>query len=394
MKIALNKWSALYLLRFLRANRGQSHVLSGRADIVSPDPSPLHRWGKSCFAEGPGPLGRLPGQTLYVAVPSGDARLQSSHVVNTVYGCGIPAGSFIELADGIVISGPELLFVEMAALMHPVEHLMLGHELCGSFGRCAADPRNGRVAFSLPPLTSVERIRRFLDRARGIRGIRQARSSLERISDNTWSPTEALVAAFLSAPIDDMGFGLGPLQMNERVPRAAQLPGAKESRVPDILIGNTKVGLNYDGLAHLDLESVARAAMAVGTNPGSLHTERELKEAVRAVRAKVLDDAHRNRELAAGGFTVFPVFKEDLYQPGGLDSLVGRVVELLEQHGGLDLWAPKRALSSKALCEDRYRLLRSLLPGTYKPEAELGRYIAGIRWAEDEPELIECWIEI
>ena len=394
MKISLNKWSALHLMRWLRVDRVQAHVLSRRTDLVTPDPSPLQRWGKSSFAESQGMLGRLPGQTLYVAVPSADARLQSSHVVNTVYGWGIPAGSFIEVDDGMAISGPELLFVEMAALMHPIEHLMLGHELCGTFGRSAADPRNGKVSFALPPLTSVERIERFLDCARGIRGIRQARSTLARLSDNAWSPTESLIASFLSAGIDDMGFGFDSLQMNERVPRAAELPGAKESRVPDILVGGTKVGLNYDGLAHLDLESIARAAMAMGTNPGALHAERELKAAVRAVRSKVLDDAHRNRELTAGGYTVFPVFKEDLYQPGGLDSLVSRLVEVLEQQGGLDLRVPKRALASKALGEDRYRLLRSLLPGKYEPQAELGRYIAGVRLAEGEPEVVECWIEL
>ena len=55
--------------------------------------------------------------------------------------------------------------------------------------------------------------------------------------------------------------------------------------------------------------------------------------------------------------------------------------------------APKRALASKALGEDRYRLLRSLLPGKYEPQAELGRYIAGVRLAEGEPEVVECWVE-
>jgi hypothetical protein len=246
----------------------------------------------------------------------------------------------------------------------------------------------------LPPLTSVERISRFLDDARGIRGVGCARSSLAKLNDNAWSPIESIVAAFLRAGIDDMGYGFGKLELNVRVKNTAKLPGSKQSRVPDILVGGTKVGLNYDGFAHLDLESVARAAMAVGMNPGALHTERELKEAVAAVRAKVLDDAYRNRELAAGGYAVFPMFKEDLYQPGGLDALVNRLVDVLEQQGGIDLWAPKRALASKALSADRYRLLRSLLPGTYEPEAELGRYIAGCQVGEGRHEIIECWIEL
>ena len=393
MKLTLNKWSALYLMRSLRVDRSRSRLLNRRTNLLDPDPAPLQRWGKSYFAKGQGALGQLQGQTVHVAVSRGDARLQSRHAVNTVYGSGIPPRSFIDIGGGVAISSPELLFVEMAPLMRPIEHLMLGHELCGSFGRCAADPRDGSVAYSLPPLTSVQRIARFLDSARGIRGIGRARESLAMLNDNTWSPTESIIAAFLRAGIDDMGYGFNMLEMNVRVFQTAELAGSKESRVPDILVAGTKVGLNYDGCAHLDLESVARAAIAVGMDPGALHTERELKEAVAAVRAKVLDDAHRNRELAAEGYTVFPVFKEDLYQPGGLDALVRRLVDVLEQKGGIDLWAPKRALASKALSADRYRLLRSLLPGAYEPEVELGRYIAGCQVGKGQHEVIECWIE-
>ena len=392
MRITLNKWSALFFMRELRRDRERSRMLSQRVNVVAPDPAPLKRWGRSNFAEQGGVLGRLPGHQVYVAVPCNKARLKAQGVVNTIYGPKIPEGSFIDMGDGIAISGPELLFVEMAALMHPIEHLMLGHELCGSFGRDARDPRNGDVLFSLPPLTSVARIGEFLDAARNIRGIAQARNSLARLNDNAWSPTESLIAAFLRAPIDDMGFGFDSLVLNERVFRTEVLPGSLESRVPDILVGGTRVGLNYDGLVHLDLGSIARAAFEMGANPGEGHTEVELRQATDRVRAKVLDDIRRNRELAAGGYTVLPVLKEDLYQPGGFDQLVSRMVDLLEGTGA-NLREPKRALSSRVLGEDRYRLLRSLLPGTYEPDVELGRYISGFRIADDKPETITCWVE-
>ena len=59
MKLTLNKWSALYLLRLLRVDRSQSRLLNQRTNLLDPDSAPLQRWGKSCFAKGQGPIGRI-----------------------------------------------------------------------------------------------------------------------------------------------------------------------------------------------------------------------------------------------------------------------------------------------------------------------------------------------
>lgn len=394
MELTLNKWSALFVMRSLRVNPKRAWMLRRRTGLVAPDPTPLRRWGKGNFTEGPlGALGLPASQKVHIAVPSAITRLRSSRAANTVYGSGIPTNSFLDIGDGLAISGPELLFAEMAPLMSPVEHLMLGHELCGAFGRDARDPRNGDVAYELPPLTSVERIRRFLESARDIVGLAKARKSLARLEDNAWSPTESLIVAFLRCPVDDMGFSFSALDLNERVLRNRDLPGAKGSRVPDVLVSGTKVGLNYDGLVHLDLESIARAAFDMGMNPAARHTEVELRRAMESVRAKVADDTRRNRELAVEGYTVLPVLKEDLYQRGGFDQLVARLVEALGRYPSLNLRMAKRALANRALCEDRYRLLLSLLPGKYEPDVQLGRYIAGFTVSQDASSIDECWIE-
>ena len=394
MKLTLNKWSALYVLRSLRANRERRSMLFCRTDIVPPDPAPMKRWGKGCFSKDAHPIiGQLYGQKLYVAVPSNETRVRTKGVSSTVYGSGIPEKSFIDVDGGIAISSPELLFVELANDLRPIEHLMLGHELCGSFGRDAADPRNGDVTYDIPPLTSVGRIEAFIQQTRSIRGIARARASLKLLSDNAWSPTESLIAAFMACRIDDMGYAFGRLVMNKRVFRNRDLPDAKGSRVPDVLVAGSSVGLNYDGLVHLDLESIARAGFELGLHPEKKQSEVALRRAISDVRAKVLDDTRRDRELSAGGYTVFPVLKEDLYQPGGLDQLIARVVDVLERQTTLDLSETKRALSAKPLSEDRYRLLRSLLPGSYEPDVKLHRYIAGHQVGEGNPEVVECWIE-
>ena len=41
----------------------------------------------------------------------------------------------------------------------------------------------------------------------------------------------------------------------------------KEFRVPDILLGDSRIGINYDGAVHLDLGSIVNAAIEVDETP-------------------------------------------------------------------------------------------------------------------------------
>ncbi len=204
---------------------------------------------------------------------------------NTVYESyqTIPTNSFIEVEPGIAISCPELLFVEMADEMSPMQHLMLGHELCGSFLRDPADWRNGPVTFWCPPVTSCKKIDAYLKRLKWIRNVEKSRETLSRLSDNVWPPTESVIAAVASLPLDEFGYQLGPCILNGRIEpsKTARSASAKESRVPDILFAGTPGGLNYDGAIHLDLDSVVRAAMALERDPGSSASQKALDSVVR-----------------------------------------------------------------------------------------------------------------
>ena len=147
-------------MRKFRAQRDYPSAQRQGLDIVTPDPSPQKRWthGSLCalFSE----LG-FP-QTCHdyhIAVPVGKSRLKARGAICATYEKGIPTGAFIDAGNGVVISGPELLFVELAESMHPLEHLMLGHELCGAFSRDPFDPYNGPIAYGVAPVTSAQRIR-------------------------------------------------------------------------------------------------------------------------------------------------------------------------------------------------------------------------------------------
>ena len=329
-----------------------------------------------------------------IAVPDEASRIRTSNVACTIYVNGIPRNAFINLGNGVAISSPELLFVELAANMHPIEHLMLGHELCGTFCRNNQDPYNGPITYGVEPLTSVEKIGRFLRESKRIRGMEAARASLEYLNDNAWSPTESLVAALICLPSDKLGYDLGKLVLNPRVPPKRALPGMKSSRVPDIMIEGTPVGLNYDGLLHLDLNSIVKTAMDVGSHPEIAQTQTALDEAVAKVRAKALDDIRRNRELATDGLLVFPLLKEDLFTPNGLDLVVAQLISSIERTTNRTMTQQKRMLQSTSLNEARYRMMLSFLPGNHERNVQVGRFINGCKIYEGPGEVRECWIEL
>ena len=380
--------------------RGDGSAASKRIDLLPPDPSPGKRWTRNLL-EGIdlGLTFGFAGKTIDFAVPDRSARVRVSDSTWTVYAKGVPSGSFIRTRCStkncvLAISSPELLFVELAKYMHPVEHLMLGHELCGTFSRDAEDPYNGPVTYGVQPATSVERIHRFLAEAKSIHGIDAARTSIEYLNDSAWSPTESLVAALLRLPMDSLGFDFGELELNKRVSPSAILPGAAESRVPDILIASTPVGVNYDGAVHLDLDSIVTAARELEANPELLQAQETLTKKVKAVRAKAVDDIRRNRELSAEGLAVFPVVKEDLYPKGGIDQIAAQLIATIEQLTDRDMTAQKAILQMKRLSDARWRMALSLLPGKHERSIHVGRFIAGNEVVEGPMEMHECWVEL
>ncbi len=396
MSITFNKRTALAAIRTLRADTARKRKTIDRCNIAAPDPSPRKRWSKSLFAMMdlglPLPLGKLP---IDVAVPAGSKRLGAEGVLNTTY-CetAIPEKSFIDLGDGVCISGPELLFVEMASSLNPIERIVLGHELCGSFSRDPIDPYNGPIAYGVDPITSVERIRAFVDGSSYVHGIDQASASLPYLNDNAWSPTESLVAALLRLPSSSLGYDIGDIELNPGVRISQKLPGSKESRYPDIVVSDTSVGVNYDGLVHLDLDSIVKAALDAGAHPEARQAQTALANAVQSVRLKAVDDIRRNRELAVNGMFVLPVTKEDLYAPGGMDAIVGQLLDAIERTTNRDMGTQRSMLSKKALSRERHRAILSLLPGKSERGIQIGRFIGGHKLVDDPQTTQEYLIEL
>ena len=183
---------------------------------------------------------------------------------------------------------------------------------------------------------------------------------------------------------------MGRLVLNDRQTAADELTrsGARTSRVPDILVPGTCVGINYDSFYHLDLDSVIEACALA---PNDKTAAAILESTRRAVREKVLDDLRRNRELAAQGLVVLPATSEDLYRKGGFDALMLEVFRTIELLSGKDMTESRRALASPAVCERRQTLIWSLLAwelGRSYARKQVERYQRGIQRLKD-PQIVE-----
>ena len=366
MQLTVNGTSALAVLRAIRSGKcpacGSRVSALSRCDIAAPALDEGAKWTRrrldlSSFGAAPASK-EHPTQ---VAVPTSASRIRSPYAHTICYTRKLPEGSFVDTGAGLVISSPELLFVEMSKVMDPAALALLGYELCGTFSRDPVDPRIGEAALGVEPVTSVARIAAFLKAYGGKLSVPHARAALAAIADNAWSPMEAVVAALMSLPVTEYGYGLGPLVLNQRV--SIRSHGGDQqgpaTRVPDILVAGTTVGINYDGHEHLDLDALAEQAAA--TIDGTVG-EAALERTKRQIREKVRDDLLRDRQLAASGLMVLPVTSDDLFAPGATDALMSVVCDLLEQRDDRDVSQARGAIASRALRRRRQLRVWSLLP--------------------------------
>lgn len=391
MKLALDGLTALQTVRAIRkgqAGEEASRILaqssasptpwSGVADDGSRHTAALttrlpvepcpgegrHRWTPSLLQLLRVGSWNIPQQRkLNVAVPSRGSRLQVKDVACCVRNAGLPDGSFISLPDGIQIPCPELLFVEMMQVMDSFALQLLGCELCGRYVRDPLNPRDGDCRFSVAPVTSVARIKSYVDACRRVPRRRELAALLDCVFDEVWSPMEAVIAVIAARPLQELGYGLAPVVLNRRID--VPVASSARSRVPDMLLKDSNVGLNYEGVGHLDLESIAEAGIRVGDDPGTSDTSSELERVKLTVREKYVNDRRRDRELSAAGYTVFAVTKEDVSEPGGLDRVMSLVCEALIHNGNLDKNArvQRGCYVAGALPKLRQDLVWSVLPG-------------------------------
>lgn len=365
MGITLSHSSALAALRMLRAEGVNVGEMESTA-VATPSTWVGRRWGMRVFDPS---IWRWPRPTrdehLHVLVPKGARYIRMSTVETHVLWSGDTSTSALWVDSYASIVCPELLFLQMAEVLPLPSLVMLGYELCGNFSRDVDRPIDGEAKISIPTATNVKRVAEYLAASARARGVAKARKALDYICDNALSPMEALLGTMYSLPLEESGYGMGPVTLNERVKIGE--PDESEilrSRYPDMSFSFAPVGLNYDGEDHLDLAGLVQAAHKATAAEGKEQAAAKaaLREKLEAVRAKVVDDNLRNRQLATNGRIVFPVTKEDVYGWGNLDKLTCQILQCAQSVFGVDIEPLGQMLEDTDRKRDRYALLTTFLP--------------------------------
>lgn len=193
----------------------------------------------------------FPCQKVDLIFSASQQKHHSTCVVPHRWVAALPPGSFLHLSDEVRLSSAEFLFLQMAAVLSFVDLLLLGYSLCGTY-----QPANiSRGFIHRPPLTNVDRLRRYLRNvAPGTRGLKKALSAVDYIVDGSNSPMETRSVLQLVLPASLGGFGLPLPQMNQRVDFDNQ--AQKLSKMPycvvDAMWPQAKYALEYLGLDYHD----------------------------------------------------------------------------------------------------------------------------------------------
>ena len=234
---------------------------------------------------------------LLVSTPRSLVRTELAHA--HLQSGPLPDGSALQVADGVLCSSPELLAVQMAPLLTRLELIYLLSELLGFYAICPAS-KDGMFQ-RREPLSTPERMLKFLGRMGGRPGVQMVRRALGEACVGSGSPRETR---------DRMQTGV---------------------RKPDILLASP------DGRRIAAMEYLGR---------------------VHDASSQLAQDANRTNELKAIGVSEYVVRRE---QYGDLEYMDGLVAEVrrelgLPRIGMTRATAEARKERRRALCEELDRI--------------------------------------
>jgi len=159
--------------------------------------------------------GNLWGLTtpVHILVGSRNARKKNRRLQCHAFTGKLPKGNFVQLNENFAVSTPEFCFLQMADELSLFELILLGYEFCGNY-RLDLDPDSERGFVERKPLTSIARLRSFIDGAPGVHGRKQALKALPFIAERSASPMESALAIMLTLPVELGGLGLPLPEMN------------------------------------------------------------------------------------------------------------------------------------------------------------------------------------
>ena len=208
-----------------------------------------------------------PKRRLHVLVASANLRSAHSLVRTHVCSAELPSGSLVRVSPHVLITSPELTFLQLAKSAPETKLIMAGCELCGTYALDADLPAGEtRVLPARSALTSVGNLAAFAADAPGLPGRDRAIRALRYVFENAASPMEAKLALLLTLPPRLGGRHLPRPVLNHAIPltdTAKVLYDCNECRA-DLYWPDAMLDVEYDGGYHEDervhAKGLARAA--------------------------------------------------------------------------------------------------------------------------------------
>ena len=242
-------------------------------------------------------------EPIHVLVGSGNARKVRRDLQCHVSPGKFPDGSFVQIASGLIISSPELCFLQMAGILSLVDLVALGFEFYGSY-RLDKDSAEDKGFRGDLPLTNVANLQTYATKTVGLKGRKKALRALNFITEGSASPMETILTMLLTLPYRYGGYGFNKPLLNCRinVPTSAgqsRIKSNKSNYYCDLFWPVEQVAAEYDSDA--------------------FHTGSD----------RILKDAIRRNTLASIGVTVVTVSRRQIVEAGGLRDFAEILSKLL-----------------------------------------------------------------
>jgi hypothetical protein len=297
-------------LEFWRKALPESKYLPNRVRTSRP-PTKLHDTKELLVAD----LWKLTSP-YHILVGQRNARKENCFVQSHVSSEKFPHGSFIQASEKLIVSCPELCFLQMANELTFLELVSLGYELCGTY-RLTEQCR-----YKAHPLTSKLKLKSFTNRAFGFDGKPKVEQAFRYIADNSASPMETILSMMLSLPYRLGGYGF-PLPLLNHLVEINQGTGKSSRYYCDLFWPDAQVDVEYDS------------------------------DGFHALPERIAKDAARRNALSSAGITVITVTRGQIVNAGAFNKVASELSKLLKK---------RLAYKKQEFVARHANLRRSLLP--------------------------------
>lgn len=214
--------------------------------VVQPRVTSLRIEEISRAVRSPGPFDVLVGATRN--------RRSSNGIRCHLWRGPIPDGLLVPLSRDVYLCAPELVFLQLADSLSPVELQLYAYEICGSYTYVADGPLASETSLhdDVRAITTPDRLRDVVALASHLRGLDVSRFVVRHVHAGSRSPMESQLAMLLDYPLGLGGFACGPMVMDYRIDLSpqAQLIAAREFLVADIFVPSAMTDVEYQGGHH------------------------------------------------------------------------------------------------------------------------------------------------